>query len=110
LIFLSEGVQKYLFPELVGTVRFEKIGFSDPAFWAYFNGMYRPHESREDTVLFPAIRKIVSRNEYFALGEDFEHKEHELFGEDGFDSMVGKVAGIEKQLGIYDLAQFTPKM
>jgi hypothetical protein len=75
-----------------------------------FNGMYRPHEAREDTVLFPAIRKIVSRNEYFALGEDFEHKEHELFGEDGFVSMVEKVASIEKQLGIYELSQFTPKM
>ncbi len=40
LIFLSEGVQKYLFPELVGTARFEKIGFSDPAFWAYFTGAF----------------------------------------------------------------------
>jgi hemerythrin-like domain-containing protein len=74
-----------------------------------FNGMYRPHESREDTVLFPAIRKIVTKNEYYSLGEDFEHKEHELFGEDGFDSMVEKVANIEKQLEIYDLSQFTPK-
>jgi hemerythrin-like domain-containing protein len=73
-----------------------------------FNIMYRPHEAREDTVLFPAIRKIVSGNEYFALGEDFEDKEHELFGADGFEKMVEKVAGIEKQLGIYDLSMFTP--
>jgi uncharacterized membrane protein YphA (DoxX/SURF4 family) len=36
LVFLSEGIQKFLFPEQVGTGRFEKIGFSDPAFWAYF--------------------------------------------------------------------------
>lgn len=75
-----------------------------------FNGMYRPHESREDTVLFPAIRKIVSDNEYYALGEDFERKEHELFGEEGFDSMVEKVSDIEKLLGIFDLSQFTPGM
>jgi putative oxidoreductase len=40
LIFLSEGIQKYLFPELVGTGRFEKIGFADPAFWAYFTGTF----------------------------------------------------------------------
>lgn len=40
LIFLSEGIQKYLFPELVGTGRFEKIGFTDPAFWAYFAGAF----------------------------------------------------------------------
>ncbi len=73
-----------------------------------FNGMYRPHEAREDTVLFPAIRKIVSGTEYFAMGEDFEDQEHKLFGKDGFETMVEKVANIEKQLGIYDLSMFTP--
>lgn len=40
LIFLSEGIQKFLFPELVGTARFEKIGFTDPSFWAYFTGTF----------------------------------------------------------------------
>jgi len=40
LIFLTEGIQKYLFPELLGTGRFMKIGFSDPAFWAYFTGTF----------------------------------------------------------------------
>ena len=40
LIFLSEGIQKYLYPELVGTGRFVKIGFSDPAFWAYFTATF----------------------------------------------------------------------
>ena len=40
LIFLSEGIQKYLFPELDGTGRFLKIGFSDPAFWAYFTATF----------------------------------------------------------------------
>jgi hemerythrin-like domain-containing protein len=74
-----------------------------------FVRMYAPHEAREDTVLFPALHTIVSRNEYDALGEDFEKKEHQLFGKEGFEGMVPRVAGIEKQLGIYDLAQFTPK-
>jgi hemerythrin-like domain-containing protein len=74
-----------------------------------FIRMYSPHEAREDTVLFPAFRKIVSVNEYDALGEEFEDKEHQLFGADGFEKMVDRVAGIEKKLGIYDLAQFTPK-
>ena len=40
LIFLSEGIQKFLFPELDGTGRFAKIGFSDPAFWAYFTATF----------------------------------------------------------------------
>ena len=38
LVFLTEGIQKYMFPELLGTGRFVKIGFSNPAFWAYFTG------------------------------------------------------------------------
>jgi len=40
VIFLTEGIQKYLFPELLGTGRFMKIGFADPAFWAYFTGTF----------------------------------------------------------------------
>jgi hemerythrin-like domain-containing protein len=74
-----------------------------------FNTMYRPHESREDTVLFPAFRKIVSRHEYDSLGEEFESNEQKKFGKDGFETMVAKVAAIEKQLGIYELGQFTPR-
>jgi hemerythrin-like domain-containing protein len=74
-----------------------------------FNRMYAPHEAREDTVLFPAFRSLVSANEYASLGEDFEKKENQLFGHEGFERMVDKIASIEKKLGIYDLAQFTPK-
>jgi uncharacterized membrane protein YphA (DoxX/SURF4 family) len=36
LVFLSEGIQKFLFPDLVGVGRFEKIGFANPEFLAYF--------------------------------------------------------------------------
>lgn len=75
-----------------------------------FNHMYRPHEAREDTVLFPAFRKLVSQHEYDSLGEEFEGNEHKRFGEDGFETMVSKVADIEKELGIYELAQFTPSV
>ncbi len=35
LVFLSEGIQKFLYPEIVGVGRFEKIGFENPEFWAY---------------------------------------------------------------------------
>ena len=34
--------------------------------------------AREDTVLFPAFRELVSSNEYYALGEDLEKREHGL--------------------------------
>jgi putative oxidoreductase len=40
LIFLSEGIQKFLFPDLVGAGRFEKIGFENPAFWAAFTATF----------------------------------------------------------------------
>lgn len=75
-----------------------------------FNTMYRPHEAREDTILFPAFRKIVSKNEYDSLGEEFEKNEQKLFGKSGFETMVSKVEAIEKSLNIYDLSQFTPKV
>jgi len=75
-----------------------------------FTHMYRPHEAREDTVLFPAIREIVSKHEFDSMGEDFEKREHQLFGNGGFEVFVDKVAKIEQQLAIYDLSQFTPKI
>ncbi len=74
-----------------------------------FVRMYAPHEAREDTVLFPALHEIVSQNEYDSLGEEFEKIEQEQFGEGGFEEFVGRVAAVEKTLGIYDLDQFTPK-
>ena len=40
LVFLTEGIQKFLFPELLGTGRFTKIGFSNPEFWAYYTGTF----------------------------------------------------------------------
>ena len=74
-----------------------------------FTRMYAPHEAREDTVLFPALRRLVSAHEYDALGEAFEDEEHRKFGQEGFEGMVERVAGLEKTLGIYDLKQFTPR-
>jgi hemerythrin-like domain-containing protein len=75
-----------------------------------FVRMYEPHEAREDTVLFPEFRKIVSKHEYDALGEEFEKKENQIFHGDGFEKNVDAVAKLEKELGIYDLARFTPKI
>lgn len=74
-----------------------------------FNRMYRPHAAWEDTVLYPAFRSLISSKEFDALGDQFEDKEQKLFGKNGFEKIVAEVAGIEKQIGLYDLAQFTPK-
>jgi hemerythrin-like domain-containing protein len=75
-----------------------------------FIRMYRPHEAREDTVLFPALHKIITPKKLAELGEQFEKEEDRLFGEEGFEKTVDQVAAIEKQLGIFELAQFTPKL
>lgn len=73
-----------------------------------FITMYRPHAAREDTEVFPLIKDVVSSHEYDAMAEDFEKQEHHLFGEDGFEKMVQRVAKLEQTIGIYDLKQFTP--
>ena len=39
IVFLSEGIQKFIFPAL-GTIRFENIGFPYPAFIAGFVGSF----------------------------------------------------------------------
>jgi len=75
-----------------------------------FAHMYRPHEAREDTVLFPAFRDLVSKEEYERLGEAFESQETKVLGEKGYERIVEEVAQIERTLGIYDLASFTPKL
>jgi hemerythrin-like domain-containing protein len=73
-----------------------------------FIRMYRPHAAREDTILFPALRMIVSEKEFDSLGEEFEGKEQKLFGQGGFEKIVVQVAELEKSLGLYELSQFTP--
>lgn len=73
-----------------------------------FVRMYRPHEAREDTVLFPALHEMMSEKEWDALGDRFEEREHALFGAHGFEDAVAEVAALEKLYGLDDLASFTP--
>jgi hemerythrin-like domain-containing protein len=73
-----------------------------------FIRMYEPHEAREDTVLFPEFHQLMSPREHDALGDQFEKREDQLFGENGFEKVVDRVAKIERTLGIYELSQFTP--
>ncbi|MFA5972467.1 MAG: DoxX family protein [Lentimicrobiaceae bacterium] len=39
-VFLSEGIQKFLFANALGVGRFTKIGFANPEFWANFTGFF----------------------------------------------------------------------
>ncbi|HEY9525002.1 MAG TPA: hemerythrin domain-containing protein [Thermopolyspora sp.] len=76
---------------------------------AAFIRMYEPHESREDTVVFPTFRDVVPPKEFLQLADIFEKEEHRVTGPSGFAGVVNQVADIEKSLGIYDLAQFTAR-
>ena len=75
-----------------------------------FIRMYRPHEAREDTVLFPALRTILAPKQVAKLGDRMEEDEKKVLGDEGFERNVEQVGQIEKQLGIYELSQFTPKL
>ncbi|HEV7558738.1 MAG TPA: hemerythrin domain-containing protein [Kofleriaceae bacterium] len=73
-----------------------------------FNHMYRAHADREDTVLFPAVRKLVGSHAYDEMGEQFEDKERDKLGEGGFEHAVAEVATLEQIFGVADLAALTP--
>jgi hemerythrin-like domain-containing protein len=75
---------------------------------AQFTRMYRAHIAREDTVLFPELHAIVSRQEYAEIGEKFEIAERQLVGDQGFEHAVIQVAELERAFGIDDLAALTP--
>lgn len=73
-----------------------------------FVTMYRPHESREDTVLFPYVRNFLSEKEFHELGETFERLEHKFFGVNAHQTILEKIINIEKELGIFNIDCFTP--
>src|SRR5207247_11119152 len=56
-----------------------------------FVRMYGPHEAREDTVLFPALRTVVSNQEFGALGVGCGKNEDDLLGEHAQEAVVGRL-------------------
>jgi hemerythrin-like domain-containing protein len=69
--------------------------------------MYQNHAAREDTIIFPAWKQMLSSRELEEMGDKFEDIEHEQFGEDGFEKAVRQIAEIESALGLADIGQFT---
>jgi hemerythrin-like domain-containing protein len=70
--------------------------------------MYRAHAAREDTIIFPAWKQTLTAKQLDEMNDKFEEIEHEQFGEDGFEDAVKQISDIEGNLGLADLAQFTP--
>lgn len=72
-----------------------------------FARMYEEHAAREDTIVFPAWKKALSKKAIKELGEQFEDIEKKTFGKDGFDDAVAQVTAIERAIGL-DPAGFMP--
>ena len=74
----------------------------------WFIRMYRPHAAREDTVLLPALRTLVSSKQVAALDARMEADVPRALGAEGFEKAVAVVASLAKTRGIYGLAPLTP--
>jgi hemerythrin-like domain-containing protein len=72
-----------------------------------FARMYQNHAAREDTIIFPAWKELVTSDDYDELNDKFEDIEHEQFGADGFEDAVKQISEIEASLNLSDISQFT---
>jgi hemerythrin-like domain-containing protein len=72
-----------------------------------FVRMYQHHAAREDTIVFPAWKTMVSPEEYDDLNDKFEEIEQQQFGEDGFEDAAKQISAIEQSIGITDISKFT---
>jgi putative oxidoreductase len=86
LIFLSEGIQKFLFPELLGTGRFLRIGFTNPGFWAYFTGTFEVICGT--LVLLGLLTRIASIPLFIIMVTAFVTTKWPILLDKGFWSMV----------------------
>ena len=73
-----------------------------------FVRMYQHHAAIEDTIIFPAWKRAISADQYDELSDQFEDLEHKMFGKDGFEDALTRIASIEQAFGLNDLAALTP--
>jgi len=72
-----------------------------------FARMYEHHAAVEDTIIFPAWKEAIGSQALDEAGAKFEEIEEEMFGEDGFDAALRRIAEIEESLGLANLGMFT---
>lgn len=72
-----------------------------------FVRMYAAHTAYEDTIVFQAWRKSLTKKQLGAAGEQFEQIERQQFKGDGFDMAVEEITRIEQRLGLHDLRRYT---
>ncbi|WP_368680632.1 hypothetical protein [Rhodococcus opacus] len=71
--------------------------------------MYEPHEAREDTEIFPAFRQVTSDREFADISEHVAEAQHRRYGDNPIAGFLAQITAVERELGIYDLALFTPE-
>lgn len=71
-----------------------------------FIHMYRAHETREDTEVFPVYHNLASSDVYNNTSNIFEETEMEIFGDHGYNRVLEEVVHIERRLGISDLSVY----
>lgn len=70
---------------------------------AQFVRMYEHHAAIEDTIIFPAWKRVLSARQYDELSDEFEKLEQKMFGKDGFEDALKRIAAIEQSFGLADL-------
>ena len=96
---------------IISVTNAAKIGADAKAFADLldaFTRMYQNHAAREDTIIFPAWKSLLTSKEYDELNDKFEDIEQDQFGEDGFEQAVKQIGEIEASLGLSDISIFTP--
>lgn len=81
-VFLSEGIQKFLFPELRGAGRFEKIGLPSPEFLGSFVGGLEIICGI--LILFGLLTRLASAPTFIIMIVAFATTKSEVFMEKGF--------------------------
>ncbi|MDP3120558.1 MAG: DoxX family protein [Sulfuricurvum sp.] len=81
-VFLSEGIQKFLFPELRGAGRFEKIGLPSPEFLGSFVGGFEIICGI--LILFGLLTRLASVPTFIIMIVAFATTKSEVFMEKGF--------------------------
>jgi hemerythrin-like domain-containing protein len=107
---VQHGTGHELIARITQLAKTGKLGPELAGYLDSFGRMYRYHAAWEDTVVFPAFDAMERRNELAELAGTFELEEKSILGDTGFESFVGDIAGVEKQLAIYDLAKWTAKL
>lgn len=74
-----------------------------------FIHMHEHHMSREDTEVFHRWRQSVPTERFEYLDAQMQDVEQRMIGPTGIEQAIAEVSDLERDLGIADLMQFTPR-